>query len=91
MYIAHESSILNKALETYQNIFSDSVTFGMFTGNAKELEADFLFSTNISMSMNLELFHRDEFDYIVIDECHHAVAESYKRSLNILIANFFWV
>ncbi len=88
LYVAHESSILNKALETYQSIFSDSVTFGMFTGNAKELDADFLFSTNISMSMNLELFHRDEFDYIVIDECHHAVAESYKKIIEYFDCEF---
>lgn len=88
LYVVHESSILTKALETYKSIFPDSISFGKFTGDAKELDADFLFSTNISMSMNLELFRKDEFDYIVIDECHHAVAESYKRIIEYFDAEF---
>lgn len=88
LYVVHESSILNKALETFKSIFPDSISFGTFTGNAKELNADFLFSTNISMSMNLELFRKDEFDYIVIDECHHAVAESYKKIIEYFEAEF---
>ena len=31
------------------------------------------------MCKTLELFRKDEFDYIIIDECHHATAETYKR------------
>ena len=29
-------------------------------------------------------FSKDEFDYIVIDECHHAVADSYKKIIEHL-------
>ncbi len=89
LYVVHESSILNKALETYQTVFQESTSFGLFTGEAKELNADFLFSTNISMAKNLALFRRDEFDYIVIDECHHAVAESYKKIIEYFEPEFF--
>ena len=37
------------------------------------------FATNLTMCKTLELFRKDEFDYIIIDECHHATAETYKK------------
>lgn len=88
LYIVHESSILKKAMETYQNIFDNDITFGLFNGENKDIDADFLFSTNVSMSQNLELFSKDEFDYIVIDECHHAVADSYKKIIEYFDCEF---
>lgn len=84
LYIVHESSILHRALETFQQVFGSSVTYGLFTGQSKELDAQFLFSTNVSMAGALPLFSPDTFDYIVIDECHHAAAATYKK----IIAHF---
>lgn len=89
LYIVHESSILQKALETYQNVFGlEAGSYGMYTGKSKEIDAKFLFATNIIMSRDLELFAKDEFDYIVIDECHHAVADSYKRIIEYFEPEF---
>ena len=79
LYIVHEGSILRKSLETFQDVFGSSVTCGIYSGTSKESDADFVFATNITMCKSLELFARDEFDYIIIDECHHAAAETYKR------------
>ena len=73
LYIVHEGSILRKSLETFQEIFGKNVTYGIYSGTSKEAEADFVFATNITMSNTLELFSKNEFDYIVIDECHHAI------------------
>jgi len=49
-----------------------------------------LFSTvqTISKPENLELFNKDHFDYIVIDETHRAGAESYKRVLDYFNPGF---
>ena len=60
----------------------------MYSGEAKETEADFLFSTNVSMCRNLDIFNKDEFDYIIIDECHHAVAETYKKIIDYFKPEF---
>lgn len=88
LYIVHEGSILKKSLETFQDVFSNSVTYGIFGGGSKEFDADFVFATNISMCNSLELFRKDEFDYIIIDECHHAVAETYKRIIGYFEPEF---
>lgn len=88
LYIVHESSILKKSLETFQVLFGPDVYYGLYTGEAKESDADFLFATNILMSRDLELFPKDTFDYIVIDECHHAVADSYRKIIEYFEPEF---
>ena len=37
---------------------------------------------------NLKKFKEDQFDYIIIDEFHHAVADSYKNVLNYFKPKF---
>lgn len=89
LYIVHEGSILNKSLKTFQDVFSSSVSYGIFNGESKEFDADFVFATNLTMSRSLELFSPEEFDYIIIDECHHASAETYKRIIEYFKPEFF--
>lgn len=88
LYIVHEGSILKKSLETFQEVFGKNVTYGIYSGTSKESDADFVFATNITMCNTLELFSKNEFDYIIIDECHHATAETYKRIINYFEPEF---
>ena len=79
LFVVHEGSILRKSLETFQDVFGSGISYGIYSGTSKESDADFVFATNITMCKTLELFRKDEFDYIIIDECHHATAETYKK------------
>lgn len=88
LYVVHEGSILRKSLETFQEVFGGLKTCGMYTGEAKELEADFIFTTNVSMCRSLELFDKKEFDYVIIDECHHAVASTYRQIIEYFEPEF---
>lgn len=88
LYIVHEGSILKRSLDTFQTVFSGDVIMGEYTGEHKDLGAQFLFSTNVSMCRSLELFDKKQFDYIIIDECHHAAAESYKKIINYFEPEF---
>ena len=88
LYIVHEGSILKKSLETFQVIFGNSVTYGIFDKDNKDIEADFLFAGNMIMSRSLELFDPEAFDYIIIDECHHAVASTYKKIMEYFRPEF---
>ena len=88
LYIVHEGSILKKSLETFSDVFGNSVTYGIFSGEHKEMDADFVFATNITMCKSLELFAKNEFDYIIIDECHHATAETYKKIIGYFEPEF---
>lgn len=90
LYIVHEGSILQKALETFQEVFGNSVTYGIYNQDKsnKDIDADFLFAGNIIMSRSLELFDRHDFDYVVLDECHHAIAETYRKIINYFEPEF---
>ncbi|MCF0231090.1 MAG: DEAD/DEAH box helicase, partial [Enterococcus sp.] len=88
LYVVHEASILNKSLETFQKVFGNSVTYGLFNKEFNEMDADFLFAGNIKLSQNLEFFAKDHFDYIVLDECHHATATSYKKIIEYFEPDF---
>lgn len=88
LYVVHEGSILKKSMESFEAVFGGLKTCGQYTGEAKDLDADFIFSTNVSMCNSLELFDKHEFDYIIIDECHHAVAETYKRIIEYFEPEF---
>jgi superfamily II DNA or RNA helicase len=88
LYIVHEGSILQKSLETFQAVFGNSVTYGIYNKDHADLDADFIFAGNIKLSQSLELFHEDEFDYIALDECHHATADSYRKIINFFKPEF---
>lgn len=88
LYIVHEGSILRKSLETFQEVFGKNVSYGIYSGTSKESDADFVFATNITMCKTLELFSKNEFDYIIIDECHHATAETYKKIIGYFEPEF---
>ena len=88
LYIVHEGSILKKSLETFQEVFGKEVSYGIYSGSSKESDADFVFATNITMCNTLEMFSKNEFDYIIIDECHHATAETYKKIIGYFEPEF---
>lgn len=88
LYIVHEGSILMKSYETFQRVFGSDRSYGVFNGEYKEQDADFVFSTNVTMANSLELFEKHTWDYIIIDECHHATAETYRKIISYFEPQF---
>ncbi|MGL4656801.1 MAG: DEAD/DEAH box helicase [Sarcina sp.] len=87
LFIVHREDILRKAISDYERIIENK-TFGLFTGNVKEKECDYLFATIQSMSRYYDEFREDEFDYIIIDEAHHSSSDTYQRVLNYFKPKF---
>lgn len=50
LFLVHREQIAKQAIESYKKIFGETKTFGLLSGNSKEFEADFLFSTMQMMS-----------------------------------------
>ena len=88
LYIVQEGSILMKSFETFQRVFGSDRTYGLYNADYKEFTADFVFSTNVTMANSLELFDKHTWDYIIIDECHHATAETYRKIINYFEPQF---
>ena len=88
LFIVHRDTILTEAMTTFRNVFGKTRTYGLYTGQYKELDAQFIFASNNMMARNLNLFAKDEFDYIVIDEVHHAAASTYQKIINYFKPQF---
>jgi superfamily II DNA or RNA helicase len=90
LFVVHRENIARASLRTYKDIFGNSKQLGLFTGTEKEINADFVFSTvqTLSKEEHLSKFKADEFDYIVVDETHHAAANSYKSIFNYFKPKF---
>ncbi len=84
LFVVHREQIAKQALASYRNVFGSHPRYGLLSGNRKDFDAEILFSTMQTMSKEeyLQQFSPDAFDIIVIDEVHHAAANSYQKIMN---------
>ena len=82
LFVAHREEILRQAAKSFQNV-RHSQDYGFFTGKEKTVGKSVIFASVATLGRQAYLhdryFAEDYFDYIVIDEFHHAVTEQYKR------------
>ncbi len=78
LFVAHREEILRQSLEVFRRVQPDA-DLGLYYGGAKQSGARILFAGVQTLAGNLDQFEPDRFDYIVIDEFHHAAARSYRR------------
>ena len=81
LFIVHREQIAKQALNSFENVFGDTRSMGILSGNRKDTNKDFIFCTIQTLSKDdvLRSFNRNEFDYIIIDEVHKAGANSYQK------------
>ena len=73
LFVTHRETILKQAIETYKNVFGNSIKTALYSGSNHNLgDANFIFSTisTIGKDKYLKEFKDDEFDFVIIDECH---------------------
>lgn len=89
LFVVHRRSIALKAMETFKTIIKDK-SMGLFSRDTKEINCDYVFSTiqTIYKPENKQLFSKEEFDYIIIDEVHKAGANSYQELVNYFKPQF---
>ncbi|MDN5054843.1 DEAD/DEAH box helicase [Aliarcobacter butzleri] len=88
LFLVHRENILIKAKQSFEEILPHINSFGLYTGNKKEQDKNYLFSTIQTMSSNFLEFSQDSFDYIIIDEAHHVASPSYKKILDYFKPKF---
>lgn len=88
LFLVHRENILIKAKQSFETILPEINSFGLYTGNKKEQDKNYLFSTIQTMSSNFSDFSQDFFEYIIIDEAHHVTSPSYKKILEYFNPKF---
>lgn len=91
LFLVHREQIARQAIISFQKVFGKTRTFGLLSGNSKDYDVDFLFST-MNMMAREEVrnrFQKDEFQVIVIDEAHRIGSMSYQNIMNYYEPQFW--
>ena len=87
LFIAHREEILKQSRDVFRRV-NPNATMGLYFGGEKQPEADFVFATVQTLSGSLNRFAADAFDYVVVDEFHHAAAATYRKVLDHFTSRF---
>ena len=89
LFVAHRDEILGQATVTFRRIRPRAST-GYYNGTEKIPDADILFASiqTLGRQQHLSQFDPKSFDYIVVDEFHHAAARTYRRLIEHFTPKF---
>jgi superfamily II DNA or RNA helicase/HKD family nuclease len=84
LFVAHREEILAQSLACFRSVLRDQNFGDLFVGDHRPSQSDYLFvSIQTWNSRKLhDVFSQNHFDYVVVDEFHHAEAASYERLLS---------
>lgn len=80
LFVAHTHELVIQAGETFRKLWR-SAPVGLYVERTKESDRHIVCASIQSVALNLDEFRDDEFDYLIIDEAHHASAETYQKVL----------
>lgn len=89
LFVAHREEILAQAAATFVRILPRK-RVGYYTGRSRDADVDVLCASvqTLAKAEHLERFTPQHFDYVVIDEFHHAAAGTYRRLLSHFAPSF---
>lgn len=89
LFVAHREEILNQAMATFRRV-RPLAQLGRYMGEERTADAEVLFASiqTLGRQRHLDVFARDAFDYIIVDEFHHAAATTYRRLIDYFAPKF---
>ena len=93
LFLAHRRELLLQAAGAFRSLLRERGapgTVGWFAEASRELHADLVFASvaKLARAEHLEALRGARFDYVVVDEVHHAAASSYRKILDALEPGF---
>lgn len=87
LFIAHTNELVTQAYETFKALWPE-VSAGIYMGAMKEKDSFVVCGSVQSVALHTDEFCEEEFGYIIIDEAHHATAETYQKILSYFKPTF---
>ena len=86
LFVAHREEILEQSIETFRGVLKDPNFGDLWVGNYKPESLDHLFISIQTLNSRklYEELKPDFYDFVIVDEFHHAAAPIYKAPLDIL-------
>lgn len=84
LFVAHREEILKQSRDIFQGVLKDPNFGELFVGNYKPANLDHLFISiqTINSQALYDILPENYYDYIIVDEFHHAAAPTYQKLLN---------
>ena len=84
LFVAHREEILKQSRDTFQGVLKDPNFGELFVGGYRPEHLDHLFISvqTLNSQALCDSLPADYYDYIVVDEFHHAAAPTYQKLLN---------
>ena len=81
LFVCHNRDILGQAHENEfaKHIKQSNISYGYYVSTKKE-DSQVVFATVQTLTRHLKEFSKEHFDYIIIDECHHYQASTFKSA-----------
>ena len=80
LFLAHTVELVEQAANTFRELWK-TVNVGKYVDTIKQPNAHVVCGSIQSVALNLDRFKDDDFDYLIIDEAHHASADTYQKVL----------
>ncbi|MCX7547056.1 DUF3427 domain-containing protein [Xanthomarina sp. F1114] len=84
LFLAHRKEIIQKSLSTFQGVLKNNNIGELWVDGMVPNNFEFVFASVQSVNNQLETvgLAPDYYDYIIIDECHHQAAKSYRAIID---------
>lgn len=80
LFLAHTQELVDQAAATFARLWPEK-SVGRYMESRKESDAHIVCGSIQSVALHLDAFKDDDFDYLIIDEAHHASADTYQKVL----------
>lgn len=87
LFLAHTKELVTQAYEQFRKIWPE-VSAGRYVDESHDTESYVICGSVQGIADNLQKFNPDDFGYIIVDECHHGAANSYKKILSFFSPSF---
>jgi superfamily II DNA or RNA helicase len=87
LFVVHTRDLVIQARDQFRKLWPE-VSTGVFAGSQHDGEEYNVVGTVQSLARNLTRFAPDDFAYLIVDEAHHATAESYQKILRYFRPRF---
>jgi superfamily II DNA or RNA helicase len=84
LFVAHRNEILQQSHEVFRLVLDDQAFGERFIAGERPVHWDHVFASIQSLSRAIDQLDPTQFDVVIIDEFHHAEADTYRRLLNHL-------
>ena len=84
LFVAHREEILRQSLHTFQQVLCDYNFGEKWYAGQEPSNYEYIFASKDTLNNRIDTLNlpQDYYDYIVIDEAHHIVAETYQKIIS---------